>query len=274
MPRTAFVSFDRNKWGLTSRDPKFPFSTFLATTKVSQRMTVRQLESMIRLSEALAKLHCDTEVSSRYVLRAKKLLEDSIVGVESDSIDLEDDEDISQRASIVRPSDLENSMDVDDEAPNVRASGIAGTAEVAQPDRQKLAIDYEKYRKISNAIVTRLRTIEEEGKDVEKDGMTVSQVIDWYLETIEDELDSEEALLQERRIVSLVIKRLYQKVRWPRPQTGSAKLPSNLTLFVPQDHVLIKLRKVDSFAEEPTEEDGQDDGDPILVVHPNYVPEF
>jgi DNA replication licensing factor MCM6 len=89
----------------------------VSTTKISQRMTVRQLESMIRLSEALAKLNCDTEVSPRYVLRAKKLLEDSIVGVESDSIDLEDedDEDMSQRATIVRPSDLENSMDVDDE---------------------------------------------------------------------------------------------------------------------------------------------------------------
>jgi hypothetical protein len=83
------------------------------------------------------------------------------------------------------------------------------TAEGAPAERAKLAIDYEKYRKISNAIVTRLRENEEEGKD---EGMTQSQVIDWYLEKIEDELDSEEALLQERKIVSLVIKRLYQKV--------------------------------------------------------------
>lgn len=185
----------------------------VSTTKVSQRMTVRQLESMIRLSEALAKMHCDAEISPRYVQRAKKLLEDSIVGVDSDAIDLEDDEDMSQRASIVRPADYETRMDVDDEAPHVRASAVPASGALgaagAAPERQKLAIDYEKYRKISNAIVTKLREIEESGKE---EGMKMSQTIDWYLETIEDELDSEDQLEQERRIVSLVIKRLYQKV--------------------------------------------------------------
>jgi DNA replication licensing factor MCM6 len=34
-------------------------------SKVSFRITVRQLESMIRLSEALARLHCDEEVLLR-----------------------------------------------------------------------------------------------------------------------------------------------------------------------------------------------------------------
>jgi DNA replication licensing factor MCM6 len=36
--------------------------------KTSYRMTVRQLESMIRLSEARARIHCDEEVTSSHLL--------------------------------------------------------------------------------------------------------------------------------------------------------------------------------------------------------------
>ena len=35
--------------------------------KSSYRITVRQLESMIRLSEALAKLYCEEEVAVKYL---------------------------------------------------------------------------------------------------------------------------------------------------------------------------------------------------------------
>ena len=34
-----------------------------AMSKASWRITVRQLESLIRLSEAMAKMHCEDEVS-------------------------------------------------------------------------------------------------------------------------------------------------------------------------------------------------------------------
>lgn len=235
-------------------------------------MTVRQLESMIRLSEALAKLHCDTEVSPRYVLRAKKLLEDSIVGVESDSIDLDEEEEELARSATSRPVDEENSMDVDEEVPNVRASGVAATSttQIAAAEKSKLAIDYEKYRKISNAIVTRLRQNEEQGED---EGMRMSKVIDWYLETIEDELDSEEELLQEQRIVTLVIKRLYTKVGITEQSTGGLYVgtEADRLLLLPQDHVLIRLRHTESLSADAAEEDPQDEQDPILFVHPNYV---
>ena len=65
-------------------------ATYLATTiqlpysllKMSRFVSkVRQLESMIRLSEALAKLHCDTEVTERYVREAFRLLKQTHITV-------------------------------------------------------------------------------------------------------------------------------------------------------------------------------------------------
>lgn len=53
------------------------------------RVTVRQLESLIRLSEAMAKLECLDEVSVKHVREAKALLNKSIVRVEQPDIDLE-----------------------------------------------------------------------------------------------------------------------------------------------------------------------------------------
>ena len=54
----------------------------------SYRITVRQLESMVRLSEALARLHCDDEIRVEYVREAASLLRKSVVHVHSEDISL------------------------------------------------------------------------------------------------------------------------------------------------------------------------------------------
>ena len=49
------------------------------TQNNSYRITVRQLESMIRISEALARLYLDTEVKGAYVREAYRLITSSIM---------------------------------------------------------------------------------------------------------------------------------------------------------------------------------------------------
>ncbi len=59
----------------------------------SYRITVRQLESMIRLSDAIAKANCVDDVTPNFVREAFNLLRQSIISVEKDDVEVEDDED-------------------------------------------------------------------------------------------------------------------------------------------------------------------------------------
>lgn len=61
--------------------------------KTSYRITVRQLESLIRLSEALARVHCSEEIIPAYVKEASRLLSNSILKVEKPQLDLETEQD-------------------------------------------------------------------------------------------------------------------------------------------------------------------------------------
>jgi DNA replication licensing factor MCM6 len=190
----------------------------IATTKLSQRITVRQLESLIRLGEALAKLHGETEVTGRYIRRARQLLEDSIIGVDSDAIELEEDTRVSQTA-------------------------VESAPQTTDSQRTKIHMDFDKYQKICKAVVTRLHQQSDSQATTDDaeptvDGMRLDDLVNWYLETIEDELDSEEDLLRETKLVQLVLKRLYMR-----------------------DNVLIRL----------TTDNVDDDQNPVLVVHPNYL---
>ena len=206
----------------------------------SYRMTVRQLESMIRLSEALARLHCDHQVKAVYVREACRLLKSSIIRVETDNIDLDLAEKEWQSASAALGQDA---MRTDD-------------APVAPP---KVSITYEEYVRITNILVHQLRRIEalqeldeeageaeeEEQAALEQSGMRKSALIDWYMEHLEAEINTEAEFHVRHRQVSAIIERLVHK-----------------------DGVLIELSLGDSAAgvSEATV-------DPILVVHPNYVPQ-
>ncbi|KAI1902124.1 hypothetical protein AGOR_G00041480 [Albula goreensis] len=61
--------------------------------KSAWRITVRQLESMLRLSEAMARMYCSDEVQPKHVKEAFRLLNKSIIRVDSPDINFDQQDD-------------------------------------------------------------------------------------------------------------------------------------------------------------------------------------
>ena len=75
-------------------------------SKGSWRITVRQLESMIRLSEALARMHCQDEVAPKHAREAYRLLKKSIIRVEQPDVALDEADDVEEDMGPEQVSEL------------------------------------------------------------------------------------------------------------------------------------------------------------------------
>lgn len=147
----------------------------------SYRITVRQLESMIRLSEAIARANCRTDITPAFVREAFALLRQSIIHVEKDdiAIDEEDDEE-------------------EDEEEEMRAAEPAPDAE------GRRRITYDQYMQYVNLLVLRVNEIER----ATQRGVSRSALIEWFLEQHEDEIETMQQLHDERAMIDRVINKL------------------------------------------------------------------
>lgn len=170
----------------------------------SYRITVRQLESLIRLSEAVAKVNCVEEVTPKFVNEAYDLLKQSIVTVEKDDVEFDDDVAPTARNNDDEDEEMAD-RDREGDSPMRDQGEEAQSAE--KPERQKTKITYEKYARILNYVVQRIREDEvNQGEGVEQEDLII-----WYLEQIEAELDTQEDLARERDLCSKVIKRMVRE---------------------------------------------------------------
>ncbi|XP_015272600.1 PREDICTED: DNA replication licensing factor MCM6 [Gekko japonicus] len=211
-------------------------------TKSSWRITVRQLESMIRLSEAMARMHCCDEVHPKHVKEAFRLLNKSIIRVETPDINLDQEEQ-----QPVEEPEAQDGVTGDGETPAVNGlvNGINGHSDELSKDsapKVSLRLSFPEYRRISNLIVLHLRKAEEEDDD---SALRRSELINWYLKEIESEIDSEEELVNKKNIIEKVIHRLTH-----------------------YDHILIELTHTGL---KDSKEGESFDEDPYLVVNPNYL---
>jgi DNA replication licensing factor MCM6 len=225
----------------------------MGRSRTAYRITVRQLESLIRLSEALARLYCDDEVRPQYVREAFRLLRKSIIHVETEDVTFDDgdddfggpDEDFDDHGGDMptngdsAPTNQSDDMQVDRE----NESQQQEAPKPKKKKKKKTQITFEQYESISNAISTYLRSKEDEEEKTEEEGTTTyltwGEIVEWYTQQCEREIgDSEEELQRIKKLTNLVIRRL-----------------------VHVDHVLVYI--------------GESEGIPELerkiAVHPNYT---
>ncbi|KAK4240385.1 MCM2/3/5 family-domain-containing protein [Achaetomium macrosporum] len=181
----------------------------------SYRITVRQLESMIRLSEAIAKANCVDDITPDMVNEAYNLLRQSIISVEHDDVEVDDEEEgiVDGGAALRQAADA--------------ASGVAGGDEAMEEDErqqqqgdrqasaapshqttQKQTISYDKYISIVNMLVSRVAEDETSGSG---EGIEGDALVQWYLEQKEEELKSEEEYNSEMALARKVLKKMVKE---------------------------------------------------------------
>ncbi|ATZ56145.1 Bcmcm6 [Botrytis cinerea B05.10] len=165
----------------------------------SYRITVRQLESMIRLSEAIAKANCVEEITEPMVVEAFNLLRQSIISVEKDDVEVDDDDE--EVPAPAANDDADDAMDEDTQDAN-------GSVPPAEGDgRPKTKITYDKYIGVVNLLVRRINE-DELGSG---EGVEGEKLVEWYLEQIEGDLADEEAYHEEMKLCKKIIKRMLKE---------------------------------------------------------------
>ncbi|XP_029829586.2 DNA replication licensing factor MCM6 [Ixodes scapularis] len=216
-------------------------------SKSSWRITVRQLESMIRLSEGIARMHCSDQVLPKHVKEAYRLLNKSIIRVEQPDINLYEEEEEGEAMELDPAAETPNGVDDAAVSREVDAAGsTAPEKEKKTEARGALTLSYEEYKKVANLLVLHLLKEEARSEEAGSEGTRRMSLVNWYLKEVESEIDSEEELVQRKTLVEKVIDRL-----------------------VGHDHVIIALSTSGLKGS-----DQEVEQDPILVVHPNFVPEL
>jgi DNA replication licensing factor MCM6 len=173
----------------------------------SYRITVRQLESMIRLSEAIAKANCVSEITPDFVKEAYNLLRQSIISVEKDDVEMEDEDDeaVLAAAAAVESQDADADMAGEEEAQAGDAASRARTASrTPAPPREKTKITHDKYVAMRNLFVKRVN----EDQAATEDGVEEEELLVWYLEQKESELETQEDLNTERALAKKVLRKI------------------------------------------------------------------
>lgn len=164
----------------------------LGKNNTSYRITIRQLESLVRLSEALARLFLSLEVKPIYVKEAYRLLHKSILFVEMEGVELEEDndtEDFSEHkigdevSKEEIPTSTINSTEVEKKESNE-------PEEELKQEKKGTQLTAKEYEEITQIILLGIKnglvkSVSEENVDIEDRGVKWKDLVDWGFQTIE-----------------------------------------------------------------------------------------
>jgi DNA replication licensing factor MCM6 len=163
----------------------------ISSQKTSYRITVRQLESLIRLSEALAKIHLSDKIFPVFVKEASRLLKTSIIKVDMQDIDLDFERDYIDEKNQENKNDENNNNNINVDGNN---------------NNFVIKIKGEEYEKIKTGIIYIIKEINEKnGKATQKN--IIEKYLEEKFETLESEKDAE--ILTEKII--RILKNLVEK---------------------------------------------------------------
>lgn len=122
--------------------------------------------------------------------------------------------------------------------------------------KKRITLSFEDYKNISNMLVLHMRNEEAKCEDADSDaGMKKIEIINWYLEQVQDQIETEEELIARKTLIEKVIDRL---------------INHDLVVIPLKTTDLKKKKKAISSSAAAEDADDMDD-DTLLVVHPNYV---
>jgi DNA replication licensing factor MCM6 len=191
----------------------------------SSGVTVRQLESLIRLSEAIARVHLDDKVKVEYVREAFDLQLDSLKRERFENIDLGDEEAAPEEA----PAEGAAAEGQEGAA----GAGAEGAGAAAPGGARRLRITFQEYQRIGQMLARHLARQSEEGQEVKEEDL-----IAWYMEQEEDNINTEAQLFENQHKVQKIITRMIER-----------------------DRVIVVYRQ----SEDPLRPEGR-----ILIKHPNF----
>jgi DNA replication licensing factor MCM6 len=134
----------------------------VGASRSSYRITVRQLEALLRLSEALARVHLDEFVREKYVLEAYSLLKKSIINVEASDIQFDDEEnELGGIAGVEGVSATTAGVDMgnDDDGVLASSSSSSSSSSVRQRD-SVMNMDQDGFEEGGGGIVRSISTDE------------------------------------------------------------------------------------------------------------------